>query len=113
VLEYGRASISLLQRRLRVGYSRAARLIDLLENRGVIGHSESGGRSREVYGNKGSGNHGDDDHSVADAAEEIMAEERARDDFLKKLAQSRQPQAEQSTPSRRKNIPGGRERSES
>ena len=49
VREYGRASISLLQRRLRVGYSRAARLIDLLEQRGIIGQSESGGRGREVY----------------------------------------------------------------
>ncbi len=40
VYEYGRASISLLQRRLRIGYSRAARLIDLLEERGVIGRLE-------------------------------------------------------------------------
>src|SRR5436309_7755355 len=51
VREEGRASISLLQRRLRIGYSRAARLIDQLENRGIIGHSESGGRAREVYDN--------------------------------------------------------------
>ena len=43
VREYERASISLLQRRLRIGYSRAARLIDLLEERGVIGHSEAAG----------------------------------------------------------------------
>src|SRR5450759_4965847 len=48
VREYERASISLLQRRLRIGYSRAARLIDLLEERGIIGQPESGGRSREV-----------------------------------------------------------------
>ena len=49
VYEYRRASISLLQRRLRIGYSRAARLIDLLEERGIIGRFEQGGRSREVY----------------------------------------------------------------
>jgi len=48
VQEYERASISLLQRRLRIGYSRAARLIDLLEERGIIGGAEAGGRSREV-----------------------------------------------------------------
>jgi len=118
VREQGRASISLLQRRLRVGYSRAARLIDLLENRGVIGHSEAGGRSREVYGSRGNGKrdgydrHNDDDHTMADASEEIMAEEKARDEFLRKHAQSRQPQAEQRMPSRARNIPGGRDRTE-
>jgi len=48
VREYERASISLLQRRLRIGYSRAARLIDQLEAAGFIGPAESGGRSREV-----------------------------------------------------------------
>ena len=37
-----KASISLLQRRLRIGYTRAARLIDLLEERGVIGPSKEG-----------------------------------------------------------------------
>src|SRR5437016_11600077 len=59
VREYERASISLLQRRLRIGYSRAARLIDLLEERGIIGPSESGGRSREVLeGGPGPGRHG-------------------------------------------------------
>jgi S-DNA-T family DNA segregation ATPase FtsK/SpoIIIE len=44
----GRASVSLLQRRLRIGYSRAARLIDTLEERGIIGPDEGGGRSRQV-----------------------------------------------------------------
>lgn len=41
------ASASLLQRRLRVGYARAARLIDLLEERGVVGPAD-GARPREV-----------------------------------------------------------------
>ena len=48
VREQSRASASLLQRRLRVGYSRAARLIDLLEERHIVGPDQGGGRSREV-----------------------------------------------------------------
>lgn len=46
--EHTRISISLLQRRLRVGYTRAARLIDQLEQDGIVGPPEPGGRSREV-----------------------------------------------------------------
>ncbi|MEZ4768970.1 MAG: DNA translocase FtsK [Caldilineales bacterium] len=45
----GRASVSLLQRRLRIGYSRAARLIDLMEERGVVGPDQGGSLGREVY----------------------------------------------------------------
>ena len=41
-------SASMLQRRLRVGYPRAARLIDELEELGVVGPSQGGGREREV-----------------------------------------------------------------
>jgi S-DNA-T family DNA segregation ATPase FtsK/SpoIIIE len=44
----GRASASMLQRRLRLGYPRAARLMDELEALGVIGRPQSGGRTREV-----------------------------------------------------------------
>lgn len=43
-----RASASLLQRRLNIGYPRAARLLDQLEERGVVGPSLGGGRDREV-----------------------------------------------------------------
>jgi S-DNA-T family DNA segregation ATPase FtsK/SpoIIIE len=43
-----RASASMLQRRLRVGYPRAARLIDELEELGVVGPAQGGGREREV-----------------------------------------------------------------
>ncbi|MGJ8695038.1 MAG: DNA translocase FtsK [Verrucomicrobiaceae bacterium] len=43
----GKASTSLLQRRLRLGYTRAARMIDILESRGVVGPAD-GARPREV-----------------------------------------------------------------
>lgn len=43
-----RASASLLQRRLRIGYPRAARLLDQLEGMGVVGPSQGGGKEREV-----------------------------------------------------------------
>jgi DNA segregation ATPase FtsK/SpoIIIE, S-DNA-T family len=48
VRKNGRASASLLQRRLRIGYPRAARLIDQLEEEGVIGPPEDGSRYRQV-----------------------------------------------------------------
>ncbi|HUV27911.1 MAG TPA: DNA translocase FtsK [Anaerolineales bacterium] len=48
VQETQRASASMLQRRLRIGYPRAARLIDELEDLGVVGPSQGGGREREV-----------------------------------------------------------------
>jgi S-DNA-T family DNA segregation ATPase FtsK/SpoIIIE len=48
VREMRRASISLLQRRLRIGYTRAARLVDQLEEQGIIGPAQSGSQPREV-----------------------------------------------------------------
>jgi DNA segregation ATPase FtsK/SpoIIIE, S-DNA-T family len=47
VLEFGKASTSLLQRRLRVGYGRAAHLIDLMEQDGIVGAAD-GPKPREV-----------------------------------------------------------------
>ena len=52
VVKYQKASASMLQRYLRVGYARAARLIDLLENRGVIGAGD-GAKPREVLAGGG------------------------------------------------------------
>ena len=52
VSEAGRASTSYLQRKLRIGYSRAARLMDILEAKGVIGPAD-GSRPREVIGSSG------------------------------------------------------------
>ena len=46
-LETGKISASLIQRRFRLGYNRAARIVDLLEERGVIGPA-NGSKPREV-----------------------------------------------------------------
>ncbi|MBE3577723.1 MAG: DNA translocase FtsK [Limnochordales bacterium] len=47
VVEMGQASISLLQRRFRIGYSRAARLVDMMEQKGIIGPAQ-GSKPREI-----------------------------------------------------------------
>ncbi|GLI34700.1 MAG: DNA translocase FtsK [Deltaproteobacteria bacterium] len=49
VLETRQASISMLQRRLRVGYNRAARMIEMMEQQGIVGASD-GVKPREVLG---------------------------------------------------------------
>lgn len=48
VIAAGKASASYLQRRLKIGYARAARLLDILEERGVIGPGE-GAKPREIF----------------------------------------------------------------
>lgn len=66
VEEAGRASTSYLQRKLRIGYSRAARLMDILEEKGVVGPAD-GARPREIL------NRAEEDHSeetLADDEEE-------------------------------------------
>ena len=51
VCESGQASISMLQRRLRVGYNRAARMIEVMEREGIVG-SADGSKPREVLARK-------------------------------------------------------------
>ncbi|MBC7074381.1 DNA translocase FtsK, partial [Candidatus Parcubacteria bacterium] len=48
VIEAKKASASLLQRRLKIGYARAARLLDILEKKGIVGPPQ-GAKPREVY----------------------------------------------------------------
>ena len=48
ILQHQKASASLLQRRLKVGYARAARLLDILEENGVVG-PVNGAKPREIY----------------------------------------------------------------
>jgi len=54
VQQAGHASVSLLQRKLRIGYARAARLIDIMEEQGFVSPAD-GARPREVYGEQGNG----------------------------------------------------------
>jgi S-DNA-T family DNA segregation ATPase FtsK/SpoIIIE len=46
----GQASVSMLQRKMTIGFARAGRLIDIMEQNGVIGPSQGPGKMREVYG---------------------------------------------------------------
>jgi DNA segregation ATPase FtsK/SpoIIIE, S-DNA-T family len=69
VMQAGKASSSLLQRRMRIGYSRAARLIDMLEERGIIG-SADGAKPREVLAG---------DRSEQPAYEDPVQDQVARD----------------------------------
>jgi len=49
ISETGQASISMLQRRLKIGYNRAARIVEIMEKEGFIGQQGSAGKPREVY----------------------------------------------------------------
>lgn len=68
IQEHDHASASFLQRKLRIGYPRAARLIDKLEKRGIVGPQRSGGRSRVVLAD------GEDDEGEAETKAEETAE---------------------------------------
>ena len=43
------ASISMIQRRLKIGYNRAANIIEMMEREGIVGEQESAGKPRKVY----------------------------------------------------------------
>ena len=48
-----RVSTSFIQRQMRIGFPRAARLMDQLEEKGAVGPDEGGGRGREVWLDRG------------------------------------------------------------
>jgi len=73
ILETKKASASFLQRRLKLGYARAARLIDMLEERGIVG-SADGAKPREVYGDKESSQ-----ISVVEKPEDVKDVEKVED----------------------------------
>jgi len=75
----GKASASLLQRRLRVGYARAARLLDILEDKGIIGPGD-GAKPREVYGAGGTPAETEEGYGEADSEAEEF-ESRQKDDY--------------------------------
>lgn len=89
ILQTGKASTTLLQRRLRLGYARAARIMDLLEEQGFIGPG-AGAKPREIYGSSSSIAAGvpvdprdlpaDDDLPPAQPTETIPADDRAEED---------------------------------
>jgi S-DNA-T family DNA segregation ATPase FtsK/SpoIIIE len=71
VQDQQRASISMLQRRLRIGYSRAARLIDTMEDQGIIGPAPGGSAAREVLSPS------DSNPSSAEATDSLPQQERS------------------------------------
>lgn len=76
VIKAGKASATLLQRRLRVGYARAARLLDILEEMGVVGPAD-GSKARDVLVKQGDL---EENFSSALDEEEVKDEQIADDD---------------------------------
>ena len=77
VLESGKASTSFLQRRMRIGYSRAARIVDLMEEAGIIAE-QNGSKPREVLIDRWPPNDDQDDYAdddVEDQEEDDEGEE--------------------------------------
>lgn len=80
VIESRKASASLLQRRLQIGYARAARLMDMLEERGVVGPAD-GAKPREIKGDELETFGGEkEDQSTAEESEEESQENETEDE---------------------------------
>ena len=94
VIETKKASASFLQRRLRIGYSRAARLIDMLEERGIVGPAD-GAKPREVYGDTGKSSgltsspdtfeNGDESETAVNQSRDASEEVAEKDDDFKPI----------------------------
>jgi S-DNA-T family DNA segregation ATPase FtsK/SpoIIIE len=81
VIQAGKASTSYIQRKLSVGYARAARLIDMLEQRGVIGPG-SGAKPREILIGHTENAENDNTANLEDEADHLLS--RTRDSSLEK-----------------------------
>jgi DNA segregation ATPase FtsK/SpoIIIE, S-DNA-T family len=78
IVQAGKASASLLQRRLRVGYARAARILDQLEHSGFVGPAQ-GAKPREVYGESDDAADAHDEEFEDEEEEEEETEEEDMD----------------------------------
>jgi S-DNA-T family DNA segregation ATPase FtsK/SpoIIIE len=78
VVQAGKASASLLQRRLRIGYARAARLIDLLEETGIVGPAD-GAKPRDILIDKAAALASSEPEPIEDVYEEDTQEDEQED----------------------------------
>lgn len=83
VVDGRKASTSLLQRRLRIGYARAARLIETMEEQGIIGPAD-GSRPRDVLINSVDEvlNRSDVSEEASDVYDEIPTDDESKDEYL-------------------------------
>jgi S-DNA-T family DNA segregation ATPase FtsK/SpoIIIE len=52
ILQYNKASVSVLQRRLSLGYGRAARIMDMLAEEGIVSTQDTPGKGREIFASR-------------------------------------------------------------
>ena len=84
VREHGRGSVNLLQRKLRIGYTRAARLVDQLHAAGILGPDQGGTRGREYLGDdlpvRATVRYSDDEDAASGRRWDDEADDNALDD---------------------------------